>query len=269
MLKFRNCFRKCSVIGMIHVLPLPGTPNFSGSITDIIEVAKKEALIYKNEQVDGVLIENMHDIPYLKAKSLTPETTAFMTRVATEVRNILPKSVKCGVQVLAGGNLQALAVAQAAELDFLRAEGFVFGHVADEGYIDACAGELLRYRKRLDAENILIFTDIKKKHSSHAITGDISLVETAHAAEFFQSDGIILTGGSTGSPADKNQLKDLKLNAEVPVIIGSGVDIDNIEDYIEADAFIIGSHFKEENKWQNKLQPKKIAEFMAKINKLR
>lgn len=67
-------------------------------------------------------------------------------------------------QVLAGGNQQALAVALAAGLDFIRAEGFVFSHVADEGLMNACAGELLRYRKRIGADNVNIFTDIKKKH---------------------------------------------------------------------------------------------------------
>jgi predicted TIM-barrel enzyme len=40
----------------------------------------------------------------------------------------------------------------------------VFGHVADEGYFDACAGALLRYRRQIGAEDVLIFTDIKKKH---------------------------------------------------------------------------------------------------------
>lgn len=49
-------------------------------------------------------------------------------------------------------------------LDFIRAEGFVFSHVADEGIINACAGDLLRYRKQIGAENIQIFADIKKKH---------------------------------------------------------------------------------------------------------
>lgn len=52
----------------------------------------------------------------------------------------------------------------ASNLQFVRCEGFVFSHVADEGIIDGSAGELLRYRKFIDAEDIQIFTDIKKKH---------------------------------------------------------------------------------------------------------
>ena len=49
-------------------------------------------------------------------------------------------------------------------LNFIRAEGFVFSHIADKGPIHSCGAELLRYRRFLEAENILVFTDIKKKH---------------------------------------------------------------------------------------------------------
>jgi predicted TIM-barrel enzyme len=59
-----------------------------------------------------------------------------------------------------------LAAANSAGLDFIRTEGFVFAHVADEGLIESDAGELLRYRKQIDGENILIFTDIKKKQKT-------------------------------------------------------------------------------------------------------
>ena len=86
-----------------------------------------------------------------------------MSVICNEVKkeaNNLP----CGVQILAGANKEALAVAKAAGLQFIRAEGFVFSHIADEGTMNSDAGELLRYRKQIEADNILVFTDIKKKH---------------------------------------------------------------------------------------------------------
>lgn len=135
----------------------------------------------------------MHDIPYIQNEHIGAEVIASMTRVSGEIKQMLPNT-PCGIQVLASANCQAIAIAKAANLQFIRAEGFVFSHVADEGFTDACAGHLLRYRKQIDAEQILIFTDLKKKHSSHAITNDVSLLETVHAAEFFLTDGIILTG---------------------------------------------------------------------------
>lgn len=87
----------------------------------------------------------MHDIPYVQEKHLGPEIATSMTRVAVELRRESPApELPLGIQILACGNQQALAVAKAAQLQFIRAEGFVFGHVADEGYTDACAGNLLR-----------------------------------------------------------------------------------------------------------------------------
>lgn len=65
---------------------------------------------------------------------------------------------------LLGANKEALAVAKAAGADFIRAEGFVYSHIADEGWMDSCAGELLRYRKAIGAEEVLVLTDVMKKH---------------------------------------------------------------------------------------------------------
>jgi len=166
--------------------------------------------------------------------------------------------------------ISALAVAKAADLDFIRAEGFVFGHLADEGYIDSCAGELMRYRKMIEADKVKVFTDIKKKHSSHAITSDVDIVETAHAAEFFLSDGLIVTGSSTGKAVDLRELDALKDSVSKPVLIGSGITVDNITDYWDyANAFIIGSHFKENGFWVNPISNERLLVFMNKVEILR
>ncbi|KAH3849870.1 hypothetical protein DPMN_092274 [Dreissena polymorpha] len=195
-----SIFRKlrANIIGMIHLPASPGTPGFSGSVNDILLKAAREAAIYKHAGVDSVLIENMHDIPYLHSSAVGPEVVSVMTAAASVVRSVFSHA-PVGVQILAGANQQALAVALAAGLDFIRAEGFVYSHVADEGIMDACAGPLLRYRRHIGAQNIAVFTDIKKKHSAHSITSDVSIAETARAAEFFRSDGVIVTGKQHGT----------------------------------------------------------------------
>ena len=43
--------------------------------------------------------------------------------------------------------------------------------------------------------------------SAHTITSDVSIAETAKAAEYFLSDGVIVTGSSTNVPADTDELK--------------------------------------------------------------
>lgn len=212
------------------------------------------------------MVENMNDIPY--TLHIGPEVTASMANVCAAVRQTCPQ-LPVGVQVLACANQQALAVALAAGLDFIRAESFVFSHVADEGLVNACAGDLLRYRKAIGAEHIQIYADIKKKHSSHAVTADISISETAKAAEFFLADGVILTGVATGQEADPKELKEVQRSVQIPVLIGSGVTLDNVEKYSDANALIIGSYFKHHGNWRNNVDYDKVMVFMDKINKLR
>ncbi|KAM6380541.1 uncharacterized protein F13E9.13, mitochondrial-like isoform 1-T2 [Pluvialis apricaria] len=229
---------KAAVVGVVHVGALPGTPRSSLPMAQIIDQACQEAAAYKDAGVDGLIVENMHDVPYTVCPG--PEVTAAMTVISAAVRQTCPH-LALGVQILCAANQQAIAVALAAGLDFIRAEGFVFSHVADEGIINACAGNLLRYRKQVGAENIQIFADIKKKHSAHALTADVSVAETASAAELFLADGVVLTGTATGLPADPQELKEVKHAVKIPVLIGSGVTLENVRNYLDANALIIAS----------------------------
>lgn len=253
---------------MVHVGALPGTPRYKGCIEKIVENAVEEASMYAKNYVDGILIENMHDIPYIRQKDLSPEIVTTMTRICSEVRKVVPQSIACGIQILAGCNKEAIAVAKAAGLQFIRAEGFVFSHIADEGFIDANAGTLLRYRRQIDADGVLVFVDVKKKHSSHAITSDVSLSETVKAAEFFLADGVILTGNATGEEVNIRDLSEVRerIAERLPLLIGSGVTLDNVDNYANAaDALIVGSHLKTGGRWENAPDPERVQAFVGHL----
>jgi len=115
------------------------------------------------------------------------------------------------------------------------------------------AGELLRYRRSVGAEAVAVFADVKKKHSAHAITADVDIAETAKAAEFFLADGVIVTGISTGAPADPAEVQRVSASVGVPTIIGSGITPENIRRYEIADAFIVGSSVKVGGLWSSPL----------------
>jgi membrane complex biogenesis BtpA family protein len=261
---FQRLHCEKDIIGMVHVQALPGTPRNHLAPNEIIEKALREAGLYKQFGLETVMIENMHDRPYTKV--IRPEITAMMTVIGYEIKKL---GLNCGIQILAGGNKEALAVAKAAGLDFIRAEGYVFGHIGDEGYFDSCAGELLRYRKEIGAENVAVFTDIKKKHSSHAITADVTLEETAKAAQFFISDGVIITGRATG---EEPTVEDMIAVQPVGILklIGSGITAENIEKYWNyADALIVGSYFKYGGIWAREIDPHRVITLMGKVSKLR
>ena len=254
-----------SLIGMIHVQALPGTPRHELSLQKIVIRAVTEARMLSDGGLQAIMLENMHDTPYLN-RHVGPEIIAGMTRVAAAVREVT--ELPLGIQILAGANQAALAVAQAAGLQFIRAEGFVFGHMADEGLLQSDAGELLRYRKQIGAESIQVFTDIKKKHSSHALTADVSLEDTVEAAQFFQSDGVIITGTHTGKPVKQAELQQVYGNTELPVLVGSGVTPDGLAAIWEfADAFIVGSYFKTDGNWENAPDPQRIRQLVSARNR--
>src|SRR5262249_13380908 len=144
---FTECFgAPRALIGMLHVGALPGTPAATHSVETLIRHAVTEARIYQEEGFTALAIENMHDRPYLKG-GVGPEITAAMTAIAREVKR--ETGLPLGIQVLAAANREALAVAHASSADFVRVEGFVYAHVADEGLIESCAGDLLRYRRTI------------------------------------------------------------------------------------------------------------------------
>ncbi|XP_028596109.2 uncharacterized protein F13E9.13, mitochondrial-like isoform X3 [Podarcis muralis] len=243
-----------------------GTPRNTLPLPQIIEEACQEAEIYKAAGVDGLIVENMHDRPY--TVGVGSEITAAMAVICATVKQTCPH-LPVGVQILSAANQDAIAVGLAAGLDFIRAEGFVFSHVADEGILNACAGNLLRYRKQIGAEHIQVFADVKKKHSSHALTADVSVAETAKAAEFFLADGVILTGAATGLEADPKELEEVGCAVKIPVLVGSGVTLENLKNYLGANALIVGSYFKKESYWANNIDPDRVKRFMDYAAELR
>ena len=252
------------IIGVIHVGALPGTPRGSKSVEELVRLAKEEARVYRECGVDGVIIENMHDVPYLKGE-VGPEIVAAMTAIGIEVKSECRLPV--GIQILAGANLEAMAVAHAANLDFIRAEGYAYAHVADEGLIEASAAKLLRYRKMIGAERVQVWTDVKKKHSAHAITADVSLGQTAETVEFMGADCVIVTGNVTGEAPQVADLKEAKSHCHLPVFLGSGISDANIDQfYNEADGFIIGSYFKVDGLWPNTIDPTRITQLVNKLH---
>lgn len=253
----RSAFRQLfgaprALIGMVHVGALPGTPAAHHPVERLLQHAVGEARALRDAGFTALLVENMHDRPYLRG-AVGPEVTAAMAVIAREIRR--ETALPLGVQVLAAANREAVAVAHAAGAEFVRVEGFVFAHVADEGVIQASAGELLRFRRAIGAERVRVFADIKKKHSSHAMTADVSLAATARAAEFFQADGVVVTGAATGEAADPDDVREAAAATRLPVLVGSGLAPEGLARHAHADGFIVGSAVKQGGVWSNPLDP--------------
>ncbi len=234
-----------ALIGMVHLLPTPGSPNWGGSMTDLLNAVERDADNLVAGGCDALLVENMADMPYLRG-DVPAEVVATMA-LATE--RVIARGLPTGIQVLAGANRQALGIAAATGAHFLRVEAFAYAHVADEGWMDACAGPLTRARASL-CPKIALWTDVQKKHAAHTITADIALADMAHGHAYCGADALIITGSSTGKRTSPEQVRTAQ-TAGLPVVVGSGITADNAAEFAHADALIVGSWLKAEGQWRN------------------
>lgn len=256
------------VIGVIHSKPLPGSPGYDGeSLDDIYAFAVAEAERYARGGVHGLIVENHGDIPFSKPDDLGPETAATMAVMTRHVRQAV--SLPVGVNVLANGAEQAIAIAQAADAQFIRVNQWVNAYVANEGIIEGPAAKVTRYRAWLRATQIKIFTDVHVKHGSHAIVGDRTIEEMTRDAEFFNADAVIATGQRTGDAAQTDEVRTIGNATHLPLLIGSGVTQDNVGELFKvAQGVIVASSLKEEGVWWTPVSEAKVRAFMDVVDAL-
>jgi len=252
---------------MIALRALPGAPLYDGNDQRVIDIAMKDLEIYKKTGVDSITLENDHDVPYIQPP-LPQEAYALYTKVAREVRKNFDGPI--GIQVMEFGHEAALKIAKETDLDFIRVEAFVFAHVGGAGILEGCAGKLLRLRKELKAENIKVFTDVKKKHCSHSLTIDLEIEDEVKQAQMFLSDGIIITGKFTGEKPEQNDFLRVKKVTKLPLIVGSGMTPDNITSFLPiADGFIVGSIFRTNGDFFGDTEPDRVYKFVETFKKER
>lgn len=258
-----------AVIGVIHALPLPGSARYDGlPVQEIFDHAVAEARRYRDNGVDGLIVENHGDIPFAKPEDIGPETAAVMAVMTARVRDAVGGPV--GINVLANAPITALACAKAADADFVRVNQWANAYVANEGFMEGRAGAATRYRSWIGARNVRVFADVHVKHGAHAIVADRSLEEMARDVEFFDADAIIVTGQRTGDSADPEELALFRKSSPLPVLVGSGVTRDNIADiFTNADAVIVASSLKIDGSWWNDVDPARVRDFMAEVARIR
>ncbi len=261
--------RDKAVIGVVHCLALPGAPDHDGrAMDDIVARALADAEAYRAAGVDGLIVENHGDIPFSKPEDLGPETAAAMAVLTDRVR--AASGLATGVNVLANGALQALAVAAAAGGAFIRVNQWANAYVANEGIVEGPAATALRYRARLAAKAVRVFADVHVKHGAHAIVADRPIEELARDVEFFGADVAIATGQRTGDATALEELRTIAAATALPVVVGSGVDSTNVGDILSlADGVIIASSLKRDGVWWNPVDPDRAHAFMAEVRRLR
>lgn len=251
------------LIGVVHSLPLPGGPQYRGqAIDEVMDFAVEEAKAYVDGGFHGVIVENAWDLPFARPDDIGAETVAGMSVMADRVRREV--GVPVGVNVLANGSRSSLAAAQAGGGSFIRVNQWVNGYVANEGFLNGEAPRAARYRSMLRAEEIRVFADVHVKHGSHAVIAGRSVPEQAEDNEFFDADVLIATGNRTGDATPLEEIASIQQGSELPVIVGSGLTIDNAEETLGVcQGAIVGSALKRNQRWWGRVDIERVRELTA------
>jgi membrane complex biogenesis BtpA family protein len=248
------------IIGMLHLPALPGSPMSKLSSDEIRRHVLKDAEALATGGVDGLILENFGDVPFYP-KKVPAHTVAFMAVIAVEVRKAF--DLPLGINVLRNDAESAIAIAFAADAQFIRVNIHSGARVTDQGVIEGMAHETVRYRKFLGSK-VKIFADADVKHSS-ALGTNILKDEVEELAGRACADAIIVTGKATGRQPAIADLKAAKEAAGViPVLAGSGVDISDAAEVLKiADGLIVGTAFKFDGITRNAVDPERVRKFVT------
>ncbi len=257
------------IIGMVHLMPLPGSPGYGGYGMDaIVDQALRDARALVEGGVDGVMVENMWDLPYYAGQRIPVEEIAAQTVAAREVAKAV--GVPVGVNVVHNGGRVTLSIALAAGASFIRVCAYTGALVWDTGEFDhGVAADLMRLRKELSAGHIKIFADVCKKHA--VMFPGIDLETHVSWTDFYLADAVIVTGKMTGAPPSLREVKAVKeMVPHCPVLVGSGANKDNIVKFLRyADGAIVGTSLKEGGVTQNPVSLQRVKEFMNVVRSMR
>lgn len=247
------------IIGVVHLLPLPTSPRWGGSLKTVIDRAEQEVTALASGGVDGVIIENFFDAPFTK-NQVDPAVVSAMTLIVQRLKNLV--SLPMGINVLRNDAQSAIAIATCVQAQFIRVNVLTGVMATDQGLIEGQAHQLLRYRRELGSD-VKIFADVLVKHARPLGTPNLTTAvqETINRG---LADSVILSGWATGSPPT---LEDLELASAAangtPVFIGSGASWENISTLMQAaDGVIVSSSLKRRGRIEQPIDPTRVSQFV-------
>jgi hypothetical protein len=251
---------------MVHLPSLPLSPRWKGaSYDELIQFALVDAQALSEGGVDGIILENQNDNPFLN-REVPLVTVAFMAAIGRDLRNRL--TVPLGINILFNDGQAELAVAKAVDAQFVRAEVFVDPSWSDSGYLEPIAPTLQRLRQALNVP-VQIFADIQSKYTTPC--SPRPLTESARDAQHRGlADALIVTGAATGKSASFQDFQEVKQSVQIPVLAGSGLTPQNAVELLPAiDGAIIGSYFKRDGKLENPVDADRVRKMMDSARSLR
>jgi uncharacterized protein len=253
------------IIGMVHLMPLPGAPRWGGSMEQVLAHARRDAEALASGGVDAIIVENYGDTPF-HPEHVPAETVAALTAAVLDVRRAV--DIPIGVNVLRNDAAAAIGICAAAGGSFIRVNVHTGAMLTDQGWIGGRAHETLRTRARLGLA-IGVFADVFVKHATPpaGLTIEDAALDTWERG---YADALIVSGSGTGRPASADDVA--RIRAAVPdafILIGSGLTAENASLLLRhAHGAIVGSAFKEKGDPEAPVSAERVRQFVDAAQRL-
>ncbi|NUP08520.1 MAG: BtpA/SgcQ family protein [Polyangiaceae bacterium] len=247
-----------SLIGVIHLRPLPGSPGFSGDMAAVAAACARDAHALADAGFDGIVVENYGDAPF-EPGSVSPVTIAAMTRCALAARVAAP-TVTLGINVLRNDAEAAIAIAVASGASLVRVNVHVGARMTDQGLIQGQAHRTLRMRRALEAQHVRLLCDVDVKHSAPVAPRPLT-EETSDLVGRGGADAVLVTGSGTGRSVNLRELDEVIRAASVPVLVASGVTEGALAAIKRAHGVIVGSALRADGKAGGPVDPTQAKKF--------
>jgi uncharacterized protein len=254
-------------LGVVHLLPTPGSPRSDGSLARVVARAVEDARALVQGGADGLIVENYGDAPFFPGR--VPSETVAALALCTSAVIAAAGAIPVGVNVLRNDARSALGVCAATGARFLRVNVHSGAAATDQGVIEGRAHETLRERARL-APHVAILADVHVKHATPL--GRESLAEAVREhVQRALADAVIVSGPRTGAPPTISDLREAREAASgTPVLIGSGLTTDNARELLPlADGAIVGTALERDGRTAEPVDPERVARMRKAFDALR
>ena len=265
MRTFDSLGKKKVVIGMIHLVPLPGTPHFEeGNFEKALDKAIGDAQALEGGGADGCLVQTVDRVYPIEDEADYARVAAF-SAIVHEVIKATGPEFQVGVQIMWNALHASLGVAHALGASFLRCAALVGVSDSPYGHIQGDPIQFLNYRKQLGAERVKLIAEVDGMHfrsPSGKATPDLARMAMgvgAHGVEIAHEDEEL----NNRTVAEiKEQLPDL------PVFLGGKTNHENAARRMKlADGAFVGSCL-EKGGWGSAIDVDLVKEYVAIVRSL-
>lgn len=257
---------KKPIIAMLHLDALPGDPMYTnGSDMDVVvEHARADLHALLEGGVDGIIFSNEFSLPYQRKMDLV--TPAAMAYVIGCLRSEI--KVPFGVDAISDGQA-CLELAAAVKAQYVRGT-FCGVYVGDGGLYDNDFSHLLRRKAALHLDQLKMLYFINPESDRNLDTRPLADIAKSTIAKA-SPDGLCISANAAGQDVDDALIASVKeANQDIVVLCNTGCRVNTVEQKLStADAAVVGTTFKKDGVFENRVDVERVKEFMNVVYKYR